>query len=100
MAFQHCLVFAGLRGAIAFALAMGNTSSAEKQMILSTTLVIVLVTVLFFGGGSVTVLQMFKIRVGVKDDEPVSQRERNRIEKSKSWFAKIWQGFDKKYVRH
>lgn len=96
MAFQHCLVFAGLRGAIAFALAMGNTSTPEKQMILSTTLVIVLVTVLFFGGGSVTVLQMFKIRVGVKDDEPVSQRERSRIEKSKSWFAKIWQGFDKK----
>jgi hypothetical protein len=56
---------AGLRGAIAFSLAMRNTASMQKQLILSTTLVIVLVTVLFFGGGTVTVLQFFKIRVGL-----------------------------------
>lgn len=43
--FQHCLWCAGLRGAIAFALAMRNAVGTQNQMILSTTLVIVLVTV-------------------------------------------------------
>ena len=53
---------AGLRGAIAFALAMRNAVGVQNQMILSTTLVIVLVTVLFFGGGTVSLLQFMKIR--------------------------------------
>lgn len=62
MPFQHCLVFAGLRGAIAFAIAMRSTITMEQQMILTTTLVIVLVTVLFFGGGTMTMLQAMRIR--------------------------------------
>lgn len=61
-AFQHCMYFAGLRGAVAFALAMRNAVGEQNQMILSTTLVIAFITVLFFGGGTVSVLQFFKIR--------------------------------------
>ena len=48
--FQHMLVFAGLRGAIAFALAIRNTQTEERQLIFTTTLCIVMVTVLICGG--------------------------------------------------
>lgn len=59
---QYMLVWAGLRGAIAFALAMRNTSTEAHQTILSMTLIIVLVTVILFGGTTVAVLQKLKIK--------------------------------------
>eukprot|EP00041_Stephanoeca_diplocostata_P029057 m.847771 g.847771 ORF g.847771 m.847771 type:complete len:614 (-) comp23486_c0_seq5:2231-4072(-) len=105
MSFQHCLWFAGLRGAIAFALAMRNTSTVGRRMILSTTLVIVLSTVVIFGGGTMSVLQKLKIRVGVKDDdEPSTSGTPIALpavssSQQKSKLAKFWQGFDKKYLK-
>ena len=60
--FQHMLVFAGLRGAIAFALAIRNTQSEERQLIFTTTLCIVMVTVLFCGGFTTLALQCLRIR--------------------------------------
>eukprot|EP00039_Didymoeca_costata_P011351 m.158917 g.158917 ORF g.158917 m.158917 type:complete len:602 (+) comp15144_c0_seq1:203-2008(+) len=95
-AYQHCLVAAGLRGAIAFALAMSNRSTPEKQMILSTTLIIVLVTVLFFGGGTMSILQILRIRVGIKDEPSRAPSESTR---QKGCLAKMWQGTDKKYLK-
>ena len=56
------LVFAGLRGAIAFALAIRNTQSEERQLIFTTTLCIVMVTVFVCGGLTTAVLQCLKIR--------------------------------------
>lgn len=55
------LMFAGLRGAIAFALAIRNTQDNERQLIFTTTLCIVMVTVLFCGGLTTLVLQCLKI---------------------------------------
>ena len=60
--FQHMLVFAGLRGAIAFALAIRNTQTEERQLIFTTTLVIVMVTVLFCGGLTTLALQCLRIQ--------------------------------------
>jgi len=60
--FQHTLMFAGLRGAIAFALAIRNTQNEERQLIFTTTLIIVMVTVLFCGGFTILVLQCLKIQ--------------------------------------
>ncbi len=60
--FQHMLVFAGLRGAIAFALAIRNTESADRQLIFTTTLCIVMVTVFVCGGLTTLVLQCLKIQ--------------------------------------
>ena len=52
----------GLRGAMAFALAIRTTATDAKQKILSTTLVIVIATVILCGGLSTQVLQWLKIR--------------------------------------
>lgn len=76
--FQHMLVFAGksldllviillfnfigLRGAIAFALAIRNTQTEERQLIFTTTLIIVMATVLVCGGLTTLALQCLKIR--------------------------------------
>ena len=84
--FRRLALVLGLRGAIAFSLAMRNTESEPRQLILTTTLMIVFVTVFVNGGLTTLALQFFKIesvalgreggsggilrsRVGVEDDE-------------------------------
>ena len=52
----------GLRGAVAFALAMRNTESVPRQMMLTSVLVVVFVTVIFNGGATEWVLSLLKIR--------------------------------------
>lgn len=52
----------GLRGAMAFALAIRNTSTPARKTILSTTLIIVILTVILCGGLTTQVLQWLKIR--------------------------------------
>ena len=56
-----------------------------------------------FGGGTVSVLQKFKIRVGVSDDDEVSHGRRGldaaAAQKQKSCLARSWQGFDTKYIK-
>lgn len=46
---QHLMFFSGLRGAMAFGLAIRNTSTDSRQLILTTTLVIVIITVIVCG---------------------------------------------------
>jgi len=52
----------GLRGAIAYALAIRNTSSEARRLMLSATMVIVLVTVIFCGGTVTPMLQFLQIK--------------------------------------
>ncbi|KAJ7395549.1 solute carrier family 9 member A9 [Pitangus sulphuratus] len=67
--FQHMMMFSGLRGAIAFALAIRDTASQPKQMMFTTALLIVFFTVWVFGGGTTPMLTWLQIRVGVDPDE-------------------------------
>lgn len=62
--FQHMLMFAGLRGAVAFALAIRDTATYAHQMMFSTTLLIVFLTVWIFGVGTTPMLSWLHIRVG------------------------------------
>ena len=66
---QHMMMFSGLRGAIAFALAIRNTITESRQMILSTTLLIVITTVIINGGSAISVLKFLGIQTGVIDDQ-------------------------------
>jgi len=66
---QHMMMFSGLRGAIAFALAIRNTVSEGRQIILSTTLLIVIVTVIVNGGSTNAVLNWLGVPTGVLEDQ-------------------------------
>lgn len=52
----------GLRGAMAFALAIRDTATYARQMMFSTTLLIVFFTVWVFGGGTTAMLSCLNIR--------------------------------------
>ncbi|XP_060682238.1 sodium/hydrogen exchanger 7 isoform X1 [Hemiscyllium ocellatum] len=62
--FQHMMMIAGLRGAMAFALAIRDTATYARQMMFTTTLLIVFFTVWVFGGGTTPTLSWLRIRVG------------------------------------
>ncbi|XP_068960799.1 sodium/hydrogen exchanger 9 isoform X1 [Petaurus breviceps papuanus] len=106
--FQHMMMFSGLRGAIAFALAIRDTGSEPKQMMFTTTLLIVFFTVWVFGGGTTPMLTWLQIRVGVDPDEDLkadsSQQggdnlDRNPTKAESAWLFRIWYGFDHKYLK-
>lgn len=59
--FQHMLFFAGLRGAMSFALAIRNTVSDARQIMLTCTSLIVITTVIFQGGAANFFLSWLKI---------------------------------------
>ena len=62
MNMQHLLFFSGLRGAMAFALAIRNTSTQARQLILTTTSIIVVITVIFCGGLTSKMVSWLKIK--------------------------------------
>ncbi|XP_065180147.1 sodium/hydrogen exchanger 9-like [Sycon ciliatum] len=114
--FQKMLLFAGLRGAIAFALAMRNTESEVRQLFLTTTLVIVFVTVLVNGGLTTVGLQYLKIDIGVKsnpDDDDSSTVDTEEFQGTAetgivnvrysqyqaTGVVRVWTNADRKYVR-
>ncbi|XP_030556713.1 sodium/hydrogen exchanger 6 isoform X3 [Drosophila novamexicana] len=66
--FQHMLFFAGLRGAMSFALAIRNTVSDARQTMLTATSLIVIFTVIIQGGAANFFLNWLKIPVGVDDE--------------------------------
>jgi sodium/hydrogen exchanger-like protein 6/7 len=57
------LWFSGLRGAMAFALALKNTVTDVRQMFFTTTCVITIATVIFNGGMTVPVLTFLEVTV-------------------------------------
>ncbi|XP_017465099.1 PREDICTED: sodium/hydrogen exchanger 6 isoform X4 [Rhagoletis zephyria] len=75
--FQHMLFFAGMRGAMSFALAIRNTLSEARQTMLTTTSLIVIFTVVIQGGASNFLLNWLKIPVGV--DEETEQLNNYRV---------------------
>ncbi|XP_072789239.1 sodium/hydrogen exchanger 9 isoform X3 [Taeniopygia guttata] len=106
--FQHMMMFSGLRGAIAFALAIRDTGSQPKQMMFSTALLMVFFTVWVFGGGTTPMLSWLQIRVGVDPDEDLKARaasqsapnlDKNTTKAESAWLFRIWYGFDHKYLK-
>ncbi|KAK7863748.1 hypothetical protein R5R35_011151 [Gryllus longicercus] len=109
--FQHMLFFAGLRGAMSFALAIRNTVSDARKAMLTTTSLIVIITVIVQGGATMQLLTWFKIPVGVEEEvemlpytgmrnDVVEPPPRENVKvNEKAWLARIWADFDVKYMK-
>lgn len=105
--FQHMLYFSGLRGAVAFALSIRNTSSLPRQLMLTTVLVIVLATVIVNGGLTMRALLYLDIRVGVDAEAELNQdftpdpsnEDAARIPYERSPLVRVWRRFDEKYMK-
>ncbi|XP_078544706.1 sodium/hydrogen exchanger 6 [Lissotriton helveticus] len=99
---QHMMMFAGLRGAMAFALSIRDTATYARRMMFSTTLLIVFFTVWIFGGGTTAMLSCLHIRVGVDSDHdqagvPESEQRCTRTESA--WLFRRWYNFDSYYLK-
>ncbi|XP_061895265.1 sodium/hydrogen exchanger 7 [Entelurus aequoreus] len=107
---QHMMMFAGLRGAMAFALAIRDTATYARQMIFTTTLLIVFFTVWVFGGGTTPMLSWLHIRVGVDSQEEqqtsadtfhVLQEDgsESKSKQESAWLFRMWYSFDHNYLK-
>ncbi|XP_029938306.1 sodium/hydrogen exchanger 7 [Salarias fasciatus] len=112
--FQHMMMFAGLRGAMAFALAIRDTATYARQMMFTTTLLIVFFTVWVFGGGTTPMLSWLHIRVDVDPDQDLqpcvdnfqvlqgdgSQAEgQSKTKQESAWLFRLWYTFDHNYLK-
>ncbi|KAJ8276418.1 hypothetical protein COCON_G00081700 [Conger conger] len=102
--FQHVMMFAGLRGAMTFALSIRDTATYARQMMFSTTLLIVFFTVWICGGGTTQMLSCMHIRVGVDSDQDSSMTaldgtERRSNKHESAWPFRLWYNFDHNYLK-
>uniref|UniRef100_A0A8C2H4F1 Sodium/hydrogen exchanger n=1 Tax=Cyprinus carpio TaxID=7962 RepID=A0A8C2H4F1_CYPCA len=95
--FQHMMMFAGLRGAMTFALSIRDTATYARQMMFSTTLLVVFFTVWICGGGTTQMLSCQKIR-GLFNIGPDGVERRSTKHES-AWFFRIWYNFDHNYLK-
>ncbi|XP_070699222.1 sodium/hydrogen exchanger 6-like [Pempheris klunzingeri] len=103
--FQHVMMFAGLRGAMTFALSIRDTATYARQMMFSTTLLIVFFTVWICGGGTMPMLSFMSIPVGVDSDQEASTSgvldgsQRRNTKHESAWPFRIWYNFDHNYLK-
>uniref|UniRef100_A0A8C2GQ24 Solute carrier family 9 member 7 n=1 Tax=Cyprinus carpio TaxID=7962 RepID=A0A8C2GQ24_CYPCA len=104
--FQHMMMFAGLRGAMAFALAIRDTATYARQMMFTTTLLIVFFTVWVFGGGTTPMLSWLHIRVGVDPDQDLQPcgdsfqvLQGSKTKQESAWLFRLWYTFDHNYLK-
>uniref|UniRef100_A0A8P4KFS2 Sodium/hydrogen exchanger n=1 Tax=Dicentrarchus labrax TaxID=13489 RepID=A0A8P4KFS2_DICLA len=103
--FQHVMMFAGLRGAMTFALSIRDTATYARQMMFSTTLLIVFFTVWICGGGTTPMLSFMSIPVGVDSDQDTSSSavldgsQRRNTKHESAWPFRIWYNFDHNYLK-
>uniref|UniRef100_A0A3Q3A794 Sodium/hydrogen exchanger n=1 Tax=Kryptolebias marmoratus TaxID=37003 RepID=A0A3Q3A794_KRYMA len=106
--FQHVMMFAGLRGAMTFALSIRDTATYARQMMFSTTLLIVFFTVWICGGGTTPMLSFMSIPVGVDSDQENSVSDysavldgsqRRSTKQESAWPFRIWYNFDHNYLK-
>ncbi|KAK1804059.1 hypothetical protein P4O66_020101, partial [Electrophorus voltai] len=105
--FQHMMMFAGLRGAMTFALSIRDTATYARQMMFSTTLLVVFFTVWICGGGTTQMLSCQRIR-SVQRPGVLATRleligpdgvERRSTKQESAWLFRVWYNFDHNYLK-
>ncbi|XP_041355258.1 sodium/hydrogen exchanger 9-like isoform X8 [Gigantopelta aegis] len=107
--FQHMMMFSGLRGAIAFALSIRNTSTDSRQLMVPATMIIVLSTVIVCGCLTTPMLQWLQISVGVDEDldlqnvatvrSPPEESQPGPKKPDKAWLVAKWHHFDVLFMK-
>uniref|UniRef100_A0A8C8CWK4 Cation/H+ exchanger transmembrane domain-containing protein n=1 Tax=Oncorhynchus tshawytscha TaxID=74940 RepID=A0A8C8CWK4_ONCTS len=103
--FQHMMMFAGLRGAMTFALSIRDTATYARQMMFTTTLLIVFFTVWVCGGGTTQMLSCQHIRGSLYQSRVSGQMsmtegsERRSTKHESAWLFRIWYNFDHNYLK-
>lgn len=118
--FQHVLFFSGLRGAMAFALAIRNTLSEQRHLMLTATSLIAIVTVIVCGGFTTQLLAWLSIPVGIEEEHEMLQftgirpagqvqtppelqspppQPETRTPYEKAWLVRKWYNFDVKFMK-
>ncbi|XP_072142588.1 sodium/hydrogen exchanger 9 [Dermacentor andersoni] len=118
--FQHVLFFSGLRGAMAFALAIRNTLSEQRHLMLTATSLIAIVTVIVCGGFTTQLLAWLSIPVGIEEEHEMLQftgirpagqvqtppelqspppQPESRTPYEKAWLVRKWYNFDVKFMK-
>lgn len=112
---QIMLWFSGLRGAVAFALAL-NVRTSHRSQVITTTLFLVLFTTLILGCLTAPVLRRLGLQnpetqedetealimsqIGSQEtDSPLSTRRKKTIPKSVSWAHRMWRKLDEKIMK-
>uniref|UniRef100_A0A671VG52 Sodium/hydrogen exchanger n=1 Tax=Sparus aurata TaxID=8175 RepID=A0A671VG52_SPAAU len=105
--FQHMMMFAGLRGAMTFALSIRDTATYARQMMFSTTLLVVFFTVWICGGGTTQMLSCQRIRYKTSNStfsvfaqmSITEGPERRSTKQESAWLFRIWYNFDHNYLK-
>ncbi|XP_044194844.1 sodium/hydrogen exchanger 9-like [Thunnus albacares] len=97
--FQHFLMFAGLRGAIAFSLAVRDTSTEVRRTILTTTLLLVGFTIWVLGTAADPMLRCLDIRMGVDADENPEDVSFEVASERPDTTRTLWHRLDYKYLK-
>jgi len=82
---QFIMFFSGLRGAIAFSLALSwKPEGATGEVLFSTTLIVVLITIIIFGGATFPLLKILRVKT-LDQMEPKAADQMKSVDPEKFW---------------
>ncbi|KAK2886547.1 hypothetical protein Q8A73_020493 [Channa argus] len=99
--FQHFMMFAGLRGAVTFSLAIHLDRSTDgRRTILTTTLLLVCFTIWVLGAAADPILRSLDIRVGEDADENPEECLSSEVSTGRPYTTPaLWHRLDYKYLK-
>ncbi|KAF6716766.1 Sodium/hydrogen exchanger 9 [Oryzias melastigma] len=97
--FQHFMAFAGLRGAVAFSLAVRDTTTEAKQTILTTTLLLAGFTIWVLGAAADPLLHSLDIRMGEDSEEDSKDFSSEVAMRGPDTARGLWHNLDHKYLK-
>uniref|UniRef100_UPI0037E7373E sodium/hydrogen exchanger 9-like n=1 Tax=Semicossyphus pulcher TaxID=241346 RepID=UPI0037E7373E len=98
-AFQHFMMLAGLRGAVAFSLAARDTTKEVRRTIFSTTLLLVGFTVWVLGAGADPMLRCLNIKLREEEEEQPEDLSFEVATGRPDTTRGLWHRLDYKYLQ-